>query len=81
MKSLELSVPDLAVPLIFDNIDAVYSTKGLIQIKLVAEGECSLRKTKSSSFGFVTGTLCIVNTATGAVESVKVSLPYSTNWE
>lgn len=81
VKSLELSVPDLAVPLIFDNVDAVYSTKGLIQIKLVAEGECSLRKTKSSSFGFVTGTLCIVNPATGAVESVKVSLPYSTNWE
>ena len=81
VKSLELSVPDLTVPLIFDNIDAVYSTKGLIQIKLVAEGECSLRKTKSSSFGFVTGTLCIVNPATGAVESVKISLPYSTNWE
>jgi hypothetical protein len=31
--------------------------------------------------GFVKGTLNVVNPDTGAIESIKVALPYSTNWE
>lgn len=81
VKSLELNVPDLAVPLIFDNIDAVYSTKGLIQMKMLATGDCSLRNAKKGGLGFVTGTLSVVNPETGTIEPIKVALPYSTNWE
>ena len=81
VKSLELNVPDLAVPLIFDNADAVYSTKGLIQIKMLAKGDCSLRKVKKGDFAFVNGTLTVVNPNTGAIEPIKVALQYSTNWE
>lgn len=81
VKSLELNVPDLSVPLVFDNADAVYSTKGVIQIKMLAEGDCSLRTTKKNDFGFVTGTLTVVNPDTGAIEPIKVALPYTTNWE
>lgn len=81
VKSLELNVPDLAVPLIFDNADAVYSTRGLVQIKMLAKGDCSLRKVKKGDFAFVNGTLTVVNPNTGAIEPIKVALQYSTNWE
>lgn len=81
VKSFELNVPDIAVPLVFDNVDAIYSTKGLIQIKMLAQGEYSLRQVKKNDFGFVKGTLNVVNPDTGAIEPIKVALPYSTNWE
>ena len=81
VKSFELNVPDIAVPLVFDNVDAIYSTKGLIQRKMLAQGEYSLRQVKKNDFGFVKGTLNVVNPDTGAIEPIKVALPYSTNWE
>ena len=39
------------------------------------------RTTKKSHFAFVKGTITVVNPTTNGVERIKVSLPYTTNWE
>ena len=81
LKSIELEVPDLATPLIFDDIDAVYSTKGAIQVRALAEGQVQVRQAKKERFAFIKGNITVVNPTTDAVEIVKVSLPYVSNWE
>lgn len=81
LKSIELHVPGLAVPLVFDDVDAIYSTKGIFQVKAKAEGDIAVRAEKNSALSFVQGVVTIVNPSTGALENVKLSLPYSANWE
>ncbi|MCD8183632.1 MAG: plethodontid receptivity factor PRF [Bacteroides sp.] len=81
LKSLELHVPEISTPIIFDDIDGVYKTKGIIQIKALAEGEFTAKEKKSAAFSFVQGVITFVNPVTGAVERTKLSLPYITNWE
>lgn len=81
LKSLELHVPDISTPIIFDDIDGVYKTKGIVQIKALAEGEFTAKEVKSSAFSFVKGSITFVNPLTGAVERSQLSLPYVTNWE
>lgn len=81
LKALELHVPELAAPLIFDDIDGVYKTKGVVQIKALAEGVFTAKEKKSSAFSFVEGSITLVNPLTGAVERIRISLPYVTNWE
>lgn len=80
LKSLEILTPDMVTPLVFDDINAVYSTKGIIQVKLMCEGTISLRKSKANPFGTVDGYITVANPTTGAIEKIKVSLPYTTNW-
>lgn len=81
LKALELHVPEISTPIIFDDIDGVYKTKGIVQIKALAEGEFTAKEKKSSAFSFVQGSITFVNPLTGAVERAKLSLPYVTNWE
>ncbi len=81
LKALELQVPELSAPIVFDDIDGVYKTKGILQIKALAEGEFTALEKKKSAFSFVQGSMTLVNPLTGAVERVKLSLPYVTNWE
>lgn len=81
LKSLELHIPDISTPIIFDDIDGVYKTKGIVQIKALAEGEFTAKEVKSSAFSFVKGSITFVNPLTGAVERSQLSLPYVTNWE
>lgn len=81
LKALELHVPEISTPIIFDDIDGVYKTKGIIQIKALAEGEFTAKEKKSSAFSFVQGSITFVNPLTGAVERARLSLPYVTNWE
>ena len=81
LKALELHVPELSTPIIFDDIDGVYKTKGIVQIKALAEGEFTAKEKKSSAFSFVQGSITFVNPVSGAVERAKLSLPYVTNWE
>lgn len=81
LKALELHIPELSTPVVFDDIDAVYKTKGILQIKALAEGEFTALAKKKSAFSFVQGSMTLVNPLTGAVERVKLSLPYVTNWE
>lgn len=47
MKALELHVPEISAPIIFDDIDGVYKTKGIIQIKALAEGEFTVGEKRS----------------------------------
>ena len=42
LKSLELHIPEISTPVIFDDIDGVYKTKGIVQIKALAR-ESSLQ--------------------------------------
>lgn len=81
LKALELHVPELSAPIIFDDIDGVYKTKGILQIKALAEGEFTVKEKKKSAFSFVQGSITFVNPLTGAVERAKLSLPYVSNWE
>ncbi len=81
VKSLELQVPEIVAPLVFDDINAIYSTAGIIQLKLRAEGCFSIRQVKKSAFSFIEGSITIVNPETGALERKRLSLPYITNWE
>lgn len=81
LKALELNVPELSTPIVFDDIDAVYKTKGIIQINALAEGDFTAREVKKSAFSFVQGAITLVNPLTGAVERIRLSLPYVTNWE
>lgn len=81
IKSIELEVPDLTTPLVFDNIDAVYSTKGIIQVKMLAEGSFSIRKQKTNESGMVRGAVTVVNPTSGRIERIRITLPYTTNWQ
>ncbi len=81
LKSLELHIPDISTPIIFDDVDGVYNTKGIVQIKALVEGEFTAREKKSSAFSFAKGSITLVNPLTGAVERTQLSLPYITNWE
>lgn len=81
LKAIELHVPEISTPIIFDDINAVYSTKGVLQVKALAEGVFVAREKKKSVFSFVQGSITLVNPQTGAVERIRLSLPYITNWE
>ncbi len=81
LKSVELQIPEIVSPLVFDDIDAIYSSAGIIQVKMLAKGSFSVREAKKSAFSFVEGSMTLVNPQTGVVERKKLSLPYITNWE
>ncbi|MBQ0057032.1 MAG: plethodontid receptivity factor PRF [Bacteroidales bacterium] len=80
LKSIELNVPELQAPIVFDDINGVYRSKGVVQIKAVAEGLFKVREVKTSSAGFVKGKLTVVNPETQATEAIAINLTYSTNW-
>ncbi len=80
LKSVELTIPDLPMPLIFDDIDKIYEAKGVIQIKMVAEGSFDAPGTRRDPFTFAQGAMVLVNPETGAMERVRIYLPYETNW-
>ncbi|MEG2157243.1 MAG: plethodontid receptivity factor PRF [Bacteroidaceae bacterium] len=81
LKALELHIPEISAPIVFDDIDGVYKTKGILQIKALAEGEFTAKEKKSSALSFVQGSITFVNPATGALERARLSLPYVTNWK
>lgn len=81
LKAIELHVPEFSAPIVFDDIDAVYKTKGVLQVKALAEGEFTAKEQKKSAFSFVQGSITLVNPQSGAVERTRISLPYVTNWE
>ena len=72
LKALELHVPEISAPIIFDDIDGVYKTKGIIQIKALAEGEFTVGEKKKSLFSFVQGAITFVNPQTGARRALPV---------
>ncbi len=81
VKSLELEVPTLRSPVVIDNIDAVYTSKGIVQLNVRFDGTVRAADTRRSSVSLVNGTVTLVNAATQAVERVRIALPYSANWE
>lgn len=81
LKSIELNIPGISTPVIFDNIDGIYSTRGLIQINALAEGTYRVPAVSKSTLHVANGTITVVNPVTQAVERIRLSLPYSCNWE
>ncbi len=81
VKSIELHVPTLRTPITVDNIDAVFSTKGIVQLEVSYEGTVSATDRRTSAVKLVSGTVTVVNPETEAVQSVKVALPYRANWD
>jgi len=80
LKGLELTIPEISTPVLFDDIDTVYSTKGKIQIKARANGTLRISDSKRSAAKFANGRVLIVNPDTQSVQSIRLALPYSTNW-
>lgn len=80
VKSLELEVPGLATPIVIDNIDAVYTTKGIVQLAVRYEGTVGIADAPASRIAMAKGTVTLINPATQAVERVKITLPFSSNW-
>ncbi len=81
LKALELHVPELSAPIIFDDIDLVYETKGVLPVKFRAEGAFTVHAAKKSALPMVQGSVTFVNPTTGTLERKRLSLPYVTNWE
>lgn len=81
LKSIELHVPEISAPIIFDDINSVYNTKGAIQIKALTKGEFTLLEKKKTAFSFIQGSITLVNPQSEAIERIRLSLPYVTNWE
>ncbi len=81
LKSVELNVPEISAPIVFDDVDAVFTTKGVFQVKLLAEGEFKLLEVRQSFLSLIEGAITFVNPETGVIERKKLSLPYVTNWK
>lgn len=79
LQSLELNVPELSVPLVIDELEDEYTAKGIIQVKLLTEGEFATKE-KSSSLQFVQGALTVVNKKTKEAKRIRLSLPYAVKW-
>lgn len=81
LKSIEIHIPEISAPIVFDDIDNVYTTKGIVQVKAKAEGHFTVKEDKGTSVSLVQGAISFVNPQTGEVERKRISLPYVTNWE
>lgn len=79
VKALHMSVPGLATPIDVDNIDAVYTSRGIVKVRCKVMG--SLRVTSRGANRTVTGTIDVVNPLTERVERLRFALPYTANWE
>ena len=80
LKAIELNVPEFSAPIVFDDVNATYRTKGIIQVRALAEGELTVLESRKSDLDYVQGALTLVNPETGAIERVRLNLPYVTNW-
>ena len=81
LKSLEIQIPEITAPIVFDDIDGIYTTKGIVQIKAKADGVFTVKEKKGTSVPLVQGAITFVNPQTSEVERKRISLPYVTNWE
>ena len=78
VKSLELNVPGILTPLVVDDIDAVYTSRGIVTISCRIEGEIRLTSTEPSRM--LDGRIMLVNPLSGSIVSTRLSLPYTKNW-
>lgn len=79
VKALELNVPGLAVPVIVDDLDAVYSSRGLVKINCRVQGDIRLSDSGGTS-RLLGGRIMLVNPVTGSIISTRLSLPFTKNW-
>lgn len=78
VKSLEVNVPGIATPLIIEDIDAVYTSRGIVKISCRIDGEVRLTDTEPSRM--LDGRIMLVNPITGSIVSTRFSLPFRKNW-
>lgn len=78
VKSLELQVPGLGSPLILDDIDAVYTSRGEVTLKCRVEGTIRVNQTSASKM--VSGRIAFVDPLSASVSTTRISLPYVGNW-
>lgn len=81
LKSIELQVPELTTPLVIDELEDEFASKGIVQINLLAEGEFALAGKSSSAISFVQGAMTVVNKQTQEVKRIRLSLPYAARWK
>ena len=78
VKALHMSVPGLATPIDVDNIDAIYTSRGIVKVRCKVMG--TLRVTSRHPSQTVTGTIDVVNPLTERVERLRFALPFTVNW-
>lgn len=81
VKAMELNVPGLAAPLVIDDIDAIYSTRGNVQVKCRVQGDIRLAPASAAGGSrMLSGRISLVNPLTGSVVSTRLSMPFTKNW-
>lgn len=80
VKSLELNVPGIVTPIIVDDIDAVYTSRGVVQIECQVIGDIKLDKPENATSRMLSGRIMLVNPISGSVVSTRISLPFTKNW-
>ncbi len=79
VKALHMSVPGLATPIDVENIDAIYTSRGIIKLRCKVMG--TLRVISAGQASTVTGTVDVVNPLTERVERIRFALPFTVNWK
>lgn len=80
VKALELNVPGLVAPIVIDDIDAIYSSRGDVQIKCRVQGDIKITTPATGSSRMLTGKISLVNPLTSSVISTRLSMPFTKNW-
>lgn len=80
VKSLELNVPGIVAPIIIDDIDAVYTSRGVVQIECQVIGDIKLSQAENATSRMLSGRIMLVNPISGSVVSTRLSLPFTKNW-
>lgn len=80
ISSLELRLPELKLPVITQNYDAVFSGKGVIEIIVASEGDNMILEQRAGALKIAKLTIVAVNPSTMAKETIKLSFPYTTNF-
>lgn len=80
IASLELRLPELKLPVITQDYDAVFSGKGIIEIVVASGSDNLVLEQRSGALKIARLTMVAVNPATMAKETVSLSFPYTTNF-
>lgn len=80
ISSAELILPDLKMPVIIEDCDAVFSVKGVIEITLESGGANMILEKRKEALQLAKLNLTIVNPVTESMETIKLTYPYTANW-
>lgn len=78
VKALRVDLPGIATPLEVDDIDAIFTSRGIVKLRCRVGGYVRVVPRRGNS---ASGTVELANPLTGRVESVRFTLPVAVNWQ